>query len=790
MQWRVSESGGAKEGGGAGISASAETAYRMSIWDQLCLAFEDERARWFNWSPVLFGLGIGLYFTLPLEPPLHVALAAVVMASALWAARRNQTGAALAALLIAISSGFGAAKLRTEIVRAPVLERRIGAIEVTGYVELIEPRATRGVRITLRLTELGALPPQSIPQRLRIRTLGTAPNLKPGDLIRVKATVAPPAAPAIPGGYDFARAAWFQGLGGVGYTLSRPEIVPAAGPVPFGLAFKAGIEGVRQAIGARITAGLVGETGAIATALVTGERGGISQETNDAFRNSGLFHILSISGLHMVVMAGAVFFAVRLGLAALPGLALRHPIKKWAAIAAALAALAYLLLSGSAVATLRSYVMISVMFLAVLLDRPALAMRNVAISALVILALYPESLLDIGFQMSFAAVVALVAVYEEVARRAEARGRAEPGLLLKPLLLFGGIALTTVVAGLSVAPFAAYHFHTSQQFALIANLIAIPICNLVVMPAALVTLVAMPFGLEAPALWVMGQGIEAMTWCARFAAGLPGAVVRIPAISETAFLTIVAGGIWLALWHARWRLLGVIGLAAGLALSARPELPDLLIGRDGALVAIRGDDGRLSAVGGRRSDFELMRWLENDGDGRKPDEAAKASGFVCDGDGCVGSVKGRRIALARRPAALDDDCRRADILVLNFPAPRGCTGPAEIFDFFRLRNEGTHAITLTGASDLSVSTVAAKRGERPWAHRGKLGGARASARTRTESGGLNTANSRVGVFASPRILEATRTPSRPEPPRTEPSSPEIEDDAIDPLGSTEPAEDQ
>ena len=789
MQRRVVESGGTAEGGSAGIAASGETAVRMPVRDQLALAFEEERARWFNWVPVLFGLGIGFYFTLAVEPSLIVALAPVVMASALWAARRNQSGAVLAGVLIAISSGFGGAKLRTEIARAPVLERRIGAIEAKGYVELIEPRPTRGVRITLRLTELGGLAPQSIPQRLRIRTLGAAPSLKPGDLMRVKATLAPPAAPAMPGGYDFARAAWFQGLGGVGYTLSRPEIVPASGPVPFGLAFKAAIEGVRQAIGARIAAGLAGETGAIATALVTGERGGISQETNDAFRNSGLFHILSISGLHMVVMAGAVFFAVRLCLAAVPGLALRHPIKKWAAITAALAALAYLLLSGSAVATLRSYVMISVMFLAVLLDRPALAMRNVAISALVILALYPESLLDIGFQMSFAAVVALVAVYEEVARRVEARGRAEPGLLLKPLLLFGGIALTTVVAGLSVAPFAAYHFHTSQQFALVANLIAIPICNLVVMPAALVTLVAMPFGLEAPALWIMGQGIEAMTWCARFAAGLPGAVVRIPAISETAFLTMVAGGIWLALWHARWRLLGVLGLAAGLALSTRPELPDLLIGRDGALVAIRGDDGRLSAVGGRRSDFELMRWLEHDGDGRKADEATKASGFTCDGDGCVGSVKGRRIAVARRPAALDDDCRMADILVLNFPAPKGCAGPAAIFDFFRLRNEGTHAITFAGDSDLRVTTVAAKRGERPWAHRGTLGathgGVHARASTRPQTGGLNAATSRVGVFASPQLLDATRTPPRPEPPR-----PDIEDEAIDPLGSGEASEDQ
>ncbi len=183
-------------------------------------------------------------------------------------------------------------------------------------------------------------------------------------------------------------------------------------------------------------------------------------------------------------------------------------------------------------------------------------------------------------------------------------------------MFFGGIAVSTFVAGLAVAPFAAYHFHTSQQFAVVANLIAIPICNLVVMPAALLTLVLMPLGLEAPALWLMGQGIEAMTWCARFAANLPGAVGRIAAIPHSAFLLMVAGGLWLCLWSTRWRLLGLGAIALGAAFSTSPKMPDVLAGRDGALMAVRGADGLLSAAGGRKSDFELKRWLEHDGDAR------------------------------------------------------------------------------------------------------------------------------------------------------------------------------
>jgi competence protein ComEC len=766
----------------AGSAAGEDLVPPASRIHAVTAALEAERARWFCWAPVLFATGIGLYFELASEPPLAVALAPVVAALALRLQRPSPVLKAVGSALLLLAAGFAGAKLRTELVRGPVLEKRMGPVEARGFVELIEPRATRGVRITLRVTALGELAPESVPYRIRVRTLKPVHGLGPGTAVKVRATLAPPAEPAIPGGYDFARSAWFQGLGGVGYALALPEPIADVGPAPLSLRMRAAIEDVRQGIGARIGAALPGEIGAIATALITGERGGISPETNDAFRSSGLLHILSISGLHMVVMAGAVFYVLRLGLAAAPAIALRYPIKKWAAFAAAAAALAYLLISGAAFATVRSYIMISVLFLAVLLDRPALAMRNVAIAAFVILALYPESLLDIGFQMSFAAVVALVAAYEEVARRAAARDGGEPGINMRALLLFGGIALSTIVAGLAVAPFAAYHFHTSQQFALLANLIAIPICNLLVMPAALLTLVLMPFGLEAPALWAMGQGIEAIIWCARTAAEVPGAVLRIPAVPEKAFLMMVAGGLWLALWQARWRLLGLVPLAAGVALSASPRLPDILVGRDGALIAVRTADGRLSAAGGRQSGFELKRWLEHDGDGREPVEVAKAAGFRCDGTGCVSMVKDMVVALARHPAALADDCRRADILVLDFPAPKGCVGPKEVLDFFRLRRDGTHALFVEGpaaAPLLRIVSVAGERGVRPWAGRRPAGRMdRAAIAERAEQRVKQTGPGGAAPSAQPS--EATSLGRAPRP--------EIEDDAFDPI--EEPGEDE
>ena len=675
---------------------------------------EAEQERWFLWMPVLLGLGVGLYFALPAEPHVLTALAPLAVALALLPVAPRHTVAMLAmSAFTAMAVGFALAKLRVEWVRAPVLAKQMSSVEVRGHVELVEPRAVRGQRLTLRVTSIGDLPPEARPVRVRISTGKPMPGLAAGSAVRVRATLMPPASPALPGDYDFGRQAWFERLGAVGYTASAAEIDASAPEPPWDLRAWAHVERLRQAIGQRVTAVLAGQTGAIAVALITGERGGISDATNDAFRDSGLLHVLSISGLHMAVMAGAVFYLVRLLLAAVPSLALVYPIKKWAAAAAMLGTLGYLMISGSAFATVRSAIMIAIMFLAVILDRPALALRNVVLAAALILVLFPESLFDVGFQMSFAAVVALVSVYEAL------RGRggtffARRGPWTRLFLFMGGIVLSTLIASVAVAPFAAYYFHKSQQYAVLANLLAIPICDLIVMPAALAALLAMPLGLEAPPLWVMGWGIEAMLWTAERVASLPGAVLHIPAMPTAAILLMIAGGLWLALWQTRWRLAGIALVAAGLALAPTLRLPDLLIGRDGALVAVREDDGRLSAVRAGRTTFELARWLEHDGDQRMPKDAAKAAGFLCDAVGCRTRVKGLTVTVAHHPSAFADDCRRASILIANIASPKSCSAPKAVVDFFAARREGTHALYIEDDGKIRIETVARARGMRPW----------------------------------------------------------------------------
>jgi competence protein ComEC len=436
---------------------------------------EAEQERWFLWLPVLFSAGIALYFALPAEPLTLVALMPAVAALALHqAGPRGGLAGLVTAALLAATLGVAAAKLRTEAVRAPVLQShpqghgRARPIDVYGRLELIEPRAGKGQRLTIRVTALKKHEAHAWPARVRVVTRAENAALKPGDAVRLRATLNPPPGPSLPGDYDFARAAWFKGLGAVGYADAAAEIDADAPRPTFAQRASATIARVRQAIGQRILAALPGETGAIANALITGERGGISEETNQAFRDSGLFHILSISGLHMVIMAGAVFFCIRVTLAAIPAIALRRPIKKWAAGGAMLGAYGYLLISGAEFATVRSYIMISIMFLAVLLDRPAMALRNVALAALAILVLWPESLLDAGFQMSFAAVVALVSTYEALHQRAAERdGTGRRGWFAAALVFLGGILATTLIASLAVAPFGIYHFHTNALRSLV-----------------------------------------------------------------------------------------------------------------------------------------------------------------------------------------------------------------------------------------------------------------------------------------------------------------------------------
>ena len=378
---------------------------------------------------------------------------------------------------------------------------------------------------------------------MRVTLRATSGGAATGEAIGLKATLRPPPEPIEPHGFDFARRAWFQRVGGSGYATGKIERLQGAGEPPWDLRLWAAIDRLRALVNDRIRASLPGERGEVAAALITGERAGITEEDNQAMRDSGLFHILSISGLHMVIMAGTVFWLVRAGLASIPSIALRFPIRKWSAAIALAAALFYLLLSGAAVPTVRSWIMMSIVLLAVILERPALTMRNVALAAMVILVVMPESLFDPSFQMSFAAVVGLVALVEANSKRTQSRPQ-DVSLVFRWLhrlwAIVVGDAVTTLVATAAVAPFAVYHFHRMSHYGVVANLLALPLVSLLIMPFALLSLLAMPLGLEAWPLQVMGLGIDLLLATGKWVASWPGAVSILPAIPGTALLLIGA----------------------------------------------------------------------------------------------------------------------------------------------------------------------------------------------------------------------------------------------------------
>ncbi len=677
--------------------------------------FLAERERWPLWLPVAFGTGIAVYFALPAEPPLWLAaaLGATGLICVTTAIRSTQVASRVTLAAAAVLAlGFAHAALRTARVAAPVLAHRAGPVGLDGLVESVQAHG-KGVRVVL--AELAAERLRSAtPVKVRVSVRAASGVLVPGNWVHLNAVLMPPPGPAAPGGYDFGRAAYFDRIGGVGFAYGRAQAIAPLHAPGVGEQAVIAVAKLRWHLTGRIHAALPGSTGGIAAALITGDRGLISDDDEAALRDAGLAHVLAIAGLHMALVGLGLFWIVRAILAAIPAVALRHPVKKWAALAALGGATFYLVISGAATPATRAYVMLAAMLVAILFDRPALSMRSVALAATVILLLRPESITEPGFQMSFAAVVSLIAVAEWEARR---QSRDEGHRRFAGLRRYlRGIAITSFVGSVATAPFAVFHFDRATHYAVLGNLLAMPVMGFVAMPAAALSVIAMPFHLEAWPLKAMGFGIEIMLAVGRFVSGLPGAVSTVSAWPVEALAVLSLGGLWTALWRGRWRWLGLIPVAAGFAWALTTRGPDLLVARDASTVAVRGRDGVLRLVRAADDDYSADEWLKRDGDGRTSDGAIAGprDGVRCDAYGCIAKARdGTVIAASARIDALAEDCASAAIVVSAVPAGRGCTKPRLVIDKFDVAREGGYAVWLSPT--WRVATVEGERGRRPWA---------------------------------------------------------------------------
>jgi competence protein ComEC len=684
------------------------SAWISAVSGHLEAFLERERAQLPLWLVVAFGVGVAGWLWLP-APAQWTAFVTLVLGLAAAGLAMSPGRAGRAVLLGSLAMAAGCALIwwRSDWVASPRLERPL-VISFEARIERIELRAAKGdIRLTL------APSTQALPPRVRVSLPEVPGQPGRGAIIRLKARLQPPPPMALPGSHDFARDAWFQRIGGVGRAIGPIETVqPASG---------GGLDAIRDRLGRHIRAQLPGPAGGIATALATGDQAAVSEEDAEAMRRSGLAHLLSVSGLHIAAVVGAAMLLSMRLLALSEHLALRFNLVLVAAGIGALAGVAYTLLTGMQVPTVRACIAAVLVLGGIALGREAISLRLVAVGALVVLLIRPEALAGASFQMSFAAVTSIIALHHWQPMRHWLVPREEgwPARLLRGLV---GLLATGLVVEIALMPFALYHFHKAGLYGVFANLIAIPLTTFVIMPLEALALILDAIGLGAPLWAATGWTIDQMLALAHRIGAAEGAVAMLPSMPRWAFALMVLGGLWLCLWTSRVRHWGIAPFAFGAIGAAMAPVPNLLVTGDGQHLALVRQDGVPVLLRSRSGDFvrDLMSEASAfDGDPASLEDQRFAR---CNRDACIADVASggrawRLLAIRSRNridwTELTRACADADIVVADRRLPRGCTPHWLKLDREALEDTGGVAIYL--GDDPRISTVANRIGNHPWA---------------------------------------------------------------------------
>ncbi len=667
-----------------------------------------ERDRLILWTPVCLAVGIGLYFSLLKEPPLWAGpLALALSACARIGFSKNPLVRALAMALLLAALGFSLIAIRTHVLSAPALYSSMYYRGLEGTIEDIQEKEG-GEKLVLGHLAIADISPRTTPLHATLGLKDKQEGLAIGDRIHADAMLMPPPSPSMPGSYDFARDYYYQQIGAVGYT-PKPVVVLEHGQPS---SWDVWLNDLRLSINDRIIANMSQENGPIASAMMVGEMSAVSTDVRNSMRDAGIYHVLSISGLHMSIAAGLLYFSVRLLLSLFPALALRFPVKKLAALLGLLGSWVYLMLAGYPVPAIRSFMMVACIMLAVLFDRRGISIYSLAWAATLILLLQPESLLGSSFQLSFAATLAILALYERYSSVLHKPGM---GALHRVWMYFFGVMMTSLVATLATTPLVIYHFNRFTLWGIIANMLMMPLASVWIMPAAIAAFLAMPLGLEKWPLELLDVGISWMMMGARWIASMPYASVAMTPLTFSGMLLTVFGGLWLALMSGRWRLAGAGAFLLGMCSMALHMPYDMMISGDGKKVAVRMDDGQFALLRGRTTGYDAQVWLRHHGQSEMLAATDLTDDRQCEGNWCITQWHGKRIAVGKNKFASDSVCSvKADIIISErYVDDKACQPSALVIDRKFLYKTGAIALRFTDKG-MQLSAAEDVRRDRPW----------------------------------------------------------------------------
>ncbi|HEU5047425.1 MAG TPA: ComEC/Rec2 family competence protein [Rickettsiales bacterium] len=681
-----------------------------ALYRKLAASLESEQERFALWIPVCMGFGIAWYFHLRSEPPLWLGSVCMIAAALIaYAARRR--AAILYYICIAIlfaAFGVTLAQWRTYHIHSPHLTATLPPVPVSGKIAEIAP-TPKGSKLILKDVTITGIDAEHTPHYISVTLHIYDPHLVTGQIVHLRAGLFPPPEPDVPGGFDFSRYFYFREIGAVGYGIAPLEAVPLkeSGASGFDIWFAE----FRHRLTESIRSYFREPAGSVAAAFITGETREIPESVNDDMRTAGLYHLLAVSGMNLSVVAGLAFFSLRLLFASIPALALRYPIKKWAALLALIASYLYLRVAGAPVSAERAFFMVAFIFIAILLDRDPMPMRSIAIAAFCIMLYEPEAVLSASFQLSFSATAALVASYEWGVERFAQRGREAGFSLWRIIFYFAAVMMTSLVAWLGTEPLIIYHFNQFSSYSLLANTVADPLVSFILMPLVIAGVLLLPFGAAWIAFAPMQYGIDLLLRIADWTAHLPHAMCIVPNPSDAGFALAMLGGIWVYFWKTRMRWIGLIAVITGMSTSFAYVPPDLFISSDGKHVAAKLDGGKMVMVRGRDTGFNAASWaraaLEHEYV-EKDDAPVR-----CDRAGCVLHMRGHTVSVLKNTDALADDCAESDVIIIATAVDHATCRASLIVDKTLLERSGNIAVFFENGK-IRIAESRSQQGVRPW----------------------------------------------------------------------------